>query len=255
MSQVVIAHRKHPQVEDILERFPLPDKQKVVLKPNLITSSPPPITTPVETAEALATYYHEAGHEVVIAEGSGWGDTLEIAEKLGYTKLKRYAALVDLNQDEYEMKENPHALFLTEFELTKTLKNCYLVSVPVLKHHSAAEVTLSMKNLLGATLGQKGRVAKKGRFHRALDESIVDINSYLQPDLAVIDGRLAGFGRELSARPQELNKIIVSSDLVAADAVGATYLQRDPLAIGHLQLGEENGLGIADPHRIEVVEK
>ncbi len=251
----MVAHRNHPQVEDILEQFPLPDKQKVVLKPNLITSSPPPITTPVETVEALTTYYREAGHEVVIAEGSGWGDTLDIADELGYTKLEKYAALMDLNQDDYEVKKDPNALFLTEFELTKTLKNSYLVSVPVLKHHSTAQVTLSMKNLLGATLGQKGKVAKKGRFHRALDECIVDINSYLQPNLAVIDGRTAGFGRELSATPHELNKIIISSDLVAADAIGSTYLQRDPLSIGHLTLGEQNGLGIADPKRIEVVEE
>lgn len=180
---------------------------------------------------------------MVIAEGSGWGDTLDIADELGYTRLEKYAALVDLNQDDYEVKKNPQALFLKEFEHVKTLKNSYLVSVPVLKHHSAAEVTLSMKNLLGATLGQKGRVAKKGRFHRALDESIVDINSYLQPDLAVIDGRIAGFERELSATPHELNKIIISTDLVAADAVGATYLQRDPLTIDHLTLAEQNGLG------------
>ncbi len=255
MSRVVVAHRKHPRIEDVLEQLPLPDKQKVVLKPNLITSSPPPITTPVETVEVLTTYYREAGHEVVIAEGSGWGDTLEIMDELGYTKLEKYAALVDLNQDDYEVKKDLNALFLTEFEYTKTLKNSYLVSVPVLKHHSTAQVTLSMKNLLGATLGQKGRVAKKGRFHRALDECIVDINSYLQPDLAVIDGRTAGFGRELSAKPQELNKIIFSPDVVAADAVGATYLQKDPLSIGHLMLAEQNGLGVADPQRIEVVEE
>ncbi|MFO7966663.1 MAG: DUF362 domain-containing protein [Archaeoglobaceae archaeon] len=255
MSQVIVAHRKHSQVEDVLEQLPLPDKQKVVLKPNLITSSPPPITTPVETVEALATYYYGAGHDVVIAEGSGWGDTLDIADELGYTRLEKYAALVDLNEDDYEVKKDPDALFLKEFEHTKTLKNCYMVSVPVLKHHSTAKVTLSMKNLLGATLGQKGRVVKKGRFHMALDECIVDINSYLQPDLAVIDGRTAGFGRELSAKPHELEKIIISTDLVAADAIGATYLQRDPLSIGHLKLAEENGLGIADPQRIEIVEE
>lgn len=102
---------------------------------------------------------------MVVAEGSGWGETLEIGDKLGYTKLEKYAELVDLNQDDYELKKKPNALYLTEFEYTKTLKNSYLVSVPVLKHHSAAGVTLSMKNLLGATLGQKGRIAKKGIFN------------------------------------------------------------------------------------------
>jgi uncharacterized protein (DUF362 family) len=61
------------------------------------------------------------------------------------------------------------------------------------------KVTLSLKNVLGATLGEKARVAKKGRFHKKLDESIVDINSYLKPCLAVIDGRIAGVGGVLGA--------------------------------------------------------
>jgi len=114
-------------------------------------------------------------------------------------------------------------------------------------------VTLSLKNMLGATLGERAKVAKKGRFHRMLDESIVDINLYLKPRLAVIDGRVAGLGGELAAKPKKLGIMIFSEDLVAADAVGAKYLGVNPLSIRHLKLAEKVGLGVADLGKIEVI--
>jgi len=69
------------------------------------------------------------------------------------------------------------------------LKDVYTVSVLVLKEHSLAGVTLSLKNVL-EQLRREDWIAKKGRFHRKFDESIVDVNFYLKPNLAVIDGRV-----------------------------------------------------------------
>lgn len=107
--------------------------------------------------------------------------------------------------------------------------------------------------MLGATLGEKATIAKKGRFHKKLNESIIDINLYLKPKLAIIDGRIAGIGGELGAIPKELNVIVLSNDLVAADAVGASYLGKNPLDIKHIKLAQEIGLGIADLNKIEIV--
>ena len=45
---------------------------------------------------------------------------------------------------------------------------------------------------------------------------------------------------------------IFSEDLVAADAVGASYLDKNPLAISYLKLAQKVGIGTAD--KIEVVE-
>ncbi len=239
-----------------LSFFKKPSKRKIVVKPNLITIEPPPTTTPLDTVEALVQYYVEKGYEVIIAEGSGWCDTFEAYERLGFTRLaEKYGVrLVDLNNDEFEVIENPNALFLKKFELPLTLKNAYIISVPILKEHSITGVTLSLKNMLGATLGEKGRIARKGRFHRRLDESIVDINMYIKPSLAVIDGRIAGIGGELRAKPKKLNIMIFSEDLVAADAVATKFLGKDPAKITHIMLAEKAGLGIADLNRIEIVE-
>ncbi|MEM3451561.1 MAG: DUF362 domain-containing protein, partial [Nitrososphaerales archaeon] len=176
-------------------------------------------------------------------------------EKLGYFKItNNYGVkLIDLNKDKYEIRENHNALFLKKFEFPLTLKDAYIISAPILKEHSITKVTLSLKNMLGATLGEKARVAKKGRFHKSLDESIVDINSYIKPSLAVIDGRIAGIESELKAKRKEIGVMIFSNDLVAADAVGASYLGYDPISISHLKLAQDIGLGICDLDKIEIV--
>jgi len=256
-SKVVVVRDGDPYraVREGLKFFK-PRRKKVVLKPNLINSEPPPTTTPVETVEALVERYLGKGCEVVVAEGSGWSDTLDAYRKLGYLRLeRRYGVkLVDLNNDSFEVVRDGGALFLKGFELPSTLKGAYVVSVPILKEHSITRVSLSLKNMLGATLGEGAKVAKKGRFHKSLDESIIDVNLYLKPSLAVIDGRVAGVGGELKAKPKKLGVTIFSEDLVAADAVGATYLGVDPSSIRHLILAQKAGLGVADLAKIKVVE-
>lgn len=258
MSRVIVVRGRDPfaMVELALRYFAKPSKQKVVIKPNLILARPPPVTTPCETVEALVKYYLDAGYDVLVAEGSGWCETFEAYEKLGYLRLKeKYGInLVDLNNDYFEILRNSNALFLKEFEFPLTLKDAYIISVPILKEHSITGVTLSLKNMLGATLGEKARIAKKGRFHKKLDESIVDVNTYLKPSLAVIDGRIAGLSGELGARPKELGIMIFSEDLVSADAIGARYLGKDPLRISHIKLAHEAGLGTADLRKVEIIE-
>jgi uncharacterized protein (DUF362 family) len=257
ISKVIVIKGKDPfqMIKKGLDFFEKPCEKKIVIKPNLIIDKPSPTTTPYETIEALTKYYLENGYEVIIAEGSGWSDTFQAYKKLGYFKIaEKYGVkLIDLNNDNFEILEDKKALFLKKFELPLTLKNSFVISVPILKEHSITGVTLSLKNMLGATLGEKARIAKKGRFHKKLDESIVDINSYIKPKLAIIDGRIAGIGGELGAIPKELNVMIFSNDLVAADAIGASYLGKNPLNIKHLKLAQEIGLGIAELDRIEIV--
>ena len=255
-SRVVVARGEDPfkLVERGLKHFEKPTQHRVVVKPNLIIDEPPPTTTPCDTIEALIRYYLEEGYEVIVAEGSGWCETSKAFRKLGYTKLaQEYGVkLVDLNTDRYELVANPSALYLKRFEKPLTLKEAYIISAPVLKEHSITQVTISLKNMLGATLGEKAKVAKKGRFHRKLDESIVDINMYLKPQLAIVDARTAGIRGELKSTPLKLGVMLFSSDLVAADSIASTLLGKNPLKIGHIKLAQKAGLGTADPTKIKV---
>jgi len=224
--------------------------RKIVIKPNLIANRPYPIITPAETVEALIEYFID-GNEGVIAEGSGFDDTGAIYRDQGYVELaERYGVrLVDLNRDEFEVLQRADAKVLKKFEFPLTLKDSYLISAAVLKRHSIARLTLSLKNMLGATIGRD-----KGRFHRlGINESIVDINLYKRPDLAVIDGRL-GLNSELGGKERKFGVMIFSKDPVAADAVGAKILGLDPLAVPHLKLAQDVRLGTCDLRKIEIVQ-
>ena len=258
MPRVVVVRGENvfSMVEEALRFFGRPSRRKVVIKPNLIIDRPGP-TTPVDVVEALLRFYGPGYHEVVIAEGSGWCETREAFETLGYVELaKRYGVrLVDLNEDAYEEVSRPDALVLKSFRLPLTVKNAFLVSAALLKTHSLTGVSLSLKNMLGIAIGEPVRAGKKRRFHRlGLDESIVDICSYKRPDMAVIDGRVACIGGELGGRPEPLGLLIASDDPVAADAIGAKILGYDPFSIRHIRLAHERRLGTADLSEVEIIE-
>lgn len=225
-------------------------RRKVVIKPNLIANRPYPVTTSPKTVEAIINCFKDE-NEVIIAEGSGFNDTFPIYHDQGYITLSKRLGvkLIDLNHDIFEVVKTPKATVLKEFEFPLTLKDSYLISVPVLKRHSITQVTLSLKNMLGATIGRD-----KGRFHKlGINESIVDINLYKKPDLAVIDGRLS-LDSELGGREERFGVMIFSEDPVAADAVGTKILGLNPFTVHHLRLAQEAGLGTCDLKRVNVVE-
>jgi len=63
-----------------------------------------------------------------------------------------------------------------------------IISVPKLKLHRMATVTLSLKNMMGA-------LASKGSMHMgSLSENIVDLASVVKPSVSVVDGIIAGEG-------------------------------------------------------------
>jgi uncharacterized protein (DUF362 family) len=168
MSKVVVVRGRDASVmvkKGLDELNIEPHEEKIVIKPNLILARPFPITTPAETVDAIVEYFKRYGREIVIAEGSGWCRTSDAFKDLGYFKIaERYnIGLIDLNENEYEVMFDPDVYALKRFEFPLTLKGSYVISTAVLKRHSITAVTLSLKNMLGAALGEGEKVvAKKG---------------------------------------------------------------------------------------------
>lgn len=260
MSKVVLAHGRDTEVmvSKALDEIGLsPRRERIVIKPNLIINRPPPVTTSAEAVEAIVKYCARGSKEIVIAEGSGWGETGDAFRDLAYEKVasRHGVQLVDLNQDRYEIQRSEQAMVLHEIEFPSTLIDCYLISAASLKTHSSTKITLSLKNTLGATIGERVATGKKRRFHRlGLDGSIVDLALYKKPNLAIIDGREGCLGGELGGRAKRFDLMIFSEDSVAADAVGAEILGYHPTSISHLRLAQERGLGMAELSEIEVKE-
>ncbi len=87
----------------------------------------------------------------IIAEGSGGSPTVDCFDSLGYDKLakKFNIELVDLNGARMITKKNPDFLGHAEIQFPKIIENAYLISIPTLKEHTMATVTLSLKNMIG----------------------------------------------------------------------------------------------------------
>ena len=131
-------------------------------------------------------------------------------------------------------------------KIAKTALESTIISVPKLKPHRMARITLSLKNMMGA-------VTPKGSIHNHLSEKIVDLVSMAKPNIAVIDGMIAGEGHETSGNPVEMNLVIAGTDPVAVDAVGAAVMGMPPKGVKHLRLAEERELGTCDLKQIEIV--
>lgn len=229
----------------------LPDERPILIKPNYINARHPStgITTDSRVIEGVVKFLRQHNaKEIIIGEGSGFADTFKAFRVAGVdTVAGRWRVkLVDLNKDEFIEVSPPNPLALKKIRIAKTALESTIISVPKLKPHRLARVTLSLKNMMGA-------VAPKGVMHSHLSQKIVDLVSVIKPRVAVIDGVIAGEGHETSGNPVEMNLVIAGTDPVAVDAVGAAVMGIPPASVKHLRLAEERGLGTCRLERIEIV--
>ncbi|MCU0822728.1 MAG: DUF362 domain-containing protein [Spirochaetes bacterium] len=224
--------------------FILSDKKAILIKPNLINSSPPPVTTPVECVEAIVLYIRSHSKaEIVIAEGSGAMNcgTDTVFAELGYKSLSERLSvpLVDLNNSETVLLENSACRVFKEFHMPAIAMDHYIISVPVLKAHSLADITGSMKNMVGFAppeFYQTGGHWKKSAFHNRMHESITELNSYRTPDLTVMDATIGLPDYHLGGREcrPHINKIIAGYNAKEVDRISAGLLGLNWKEIPHL---------------------
>jgi len=230
----------------------LNSQKPALIKPNYINDSHPStgITTDGRVVEGIVKFLKDHGKaDIIIGEGSGFADTFKAFKAAGIDKIgeKWNVKLIDLNKDKFVEVYPPNPLSLKKVKVAKTLLESTIISVPKLKVHRLATVTLGLKNMMGA-------LAHKGRMHNGhLNENIVDLASVLKPSLTVIDGIIAGEGHETSGNPVKMDLVIAGTDPVAVDAVGAAVMGIDPAEVEHLVLAEKKGLGTCNLQKIEIL--
>ena len=227
-------------------------EKPILIKPNYINSKHPStgITTDSKVIEGIVKFLKKCKIEdITIGEGSGWADTFQAFKNAGVDAVaERWnVKLVDLNKDDFVEVHPPNPLSLKKVKLAKTALESVIISVPKLKLHRMATVTLGLKNMMGA-------LASKGSMHNgSLSKNIADLASVLKPSLTVIDGIIAGEGHETSGNPVEMNLVITGTDPVAVDAVGAAVMGVSPTDVEHLVLAEKKGLGTCNLEKISVL--
>jgi uncharacterized protein (DUF362 family) len=260
MSRVAIAKGTNPVETTVaaLEMIKsdvyvaLSSKKPILIKPNYINSKHPStgITTDSRVIEGIVKFLKQLKTgEITIGEGSGFADTFQAFKVAGVDAVaERWGVkLVDLNKDAFVEVDPPNPLSLKKVKVAKTALESTIISVPKLKLHRIATVTLSLKNMMGA-------LASKGSMHTGrLSENIVDLASVLRPSISVVDGIIAGEGHETSGNPVEMNLVIAGTDPVAVDAVGSAVMGIAPIDVKHLVLAEKKGLGTCNLKEITVL--
>lgn len=128
-----------------------------------------------------------------------------------------------------------------------------IVHLPTVKCHIYTTTTGAMKNAFGGLLHNHRHYT-----HSWIHDTLVDllaIQKEIHPGIfAVMDGTTAGNGPgPRTMFPEIKNVMLASADQTAIDAVAAKMMGFDPMTIGYIRGAHEEGLGVGDPHEIEIV--
>jgi uncharacterized protein (DUF362 family) len=228
---------------DGMRLFPLYVQGKsVLLKPNLVEDLPAPVNTNSVLIGAAARCFRRLGAaRVVIAEGPGnQRDTELVVHYAGLELVLRERGIdfIDLNRDELKQVKlranysGLHDLWLPQTVLTSD----FIVSMPKVKTHHWAGVTLSLKNMFGIVPGMKYGWPKNLLHWNGIHESILDICATVPIHFVIADGITAMEGNgPLQGSARQLGKIILANDPVAADATCARLMGFDPGRVRHIE--------------------
>jgi len=249
MSEVVvvegkdIVERTYVALKEIKPNLPK-GKFKVLIKPNLVEpmSNDSGAVTRKETVEGIVKFFEKKECEIIIGEGASILNTTECFEKAGYYELaeKYNVKIIDLNKTEFISVKGKY----WNFEISKLVKECYLISAAVLKEHPF-EVTLALKNLMGI-LKPRENYPTKAYMHFEHDREkwakrLCDLARAAKPSLAVIDATTAMLNSHLFGKLKTLNLTLASEDILACDFVAANLLGHKEVFYLNLALEEKIG--------------
>jgi uncharacterized protein (DUF362 family) len=259
------------------------NKERIMLKPNL-TGPDPNATTKPEVIRALAMLMKNAGKKVSIGEGSAAapGFNMEgqeyyytkdpkildpmqqyVFDQLGYTNMAASIGvpLINLHTGEMVSVKVPDAHVFETISVHRSLTEIdMLCSVPMMKTHVLATVTLGMKNLIGLYSGSAycavrscvhNDAAAKGSPGIAFE--ILDMVKACTPGLVVVDGSTAMEGNGPSdGELVDANLIIAGTNPLATDMVTAYIMGFDKTEVPTFMAAIESGMTPSGLDDIEI---
>jgi uncharacterized protein (DUF362 family) len=246
------------QYESFRTLVPLAGK-RVVLKPNLVEYHRDKVinTNPAVIGAMIELCKSEGASEIIVAEGPGhWRNVQFLVEESGLGEVLRQhnVPFVDLNHDEPVKLLNLGRLTgLDHLYMAQTVTTAdVLISMPKLKTHHWAGVTLSLKNLFGTLPGICYGWPKNELHWRGISNSIIDIALTNTPHLALVDGIVGMEGDgPLNGVAKPMGVLVMGNDLLAVDATCCRLMGIDPARVPTLILGRDKKLGRLNENEIQ----
>lgn len=240
-----------------IEAF-VPASAKVVIKPNICVayhSYEYAATTNPWLVGALVRLAIKAGARSVKVMDFPFGGTADEAYKISGIEEQVLAAggeMVQMGRYKFTPTQIPLGVSLKKASIySDILEADVLINVPIAKHHGLSRLTLAMKNLLGV-------VREREPLHQNLGQNLADLSTRVRSTLTVVDairilvnnGPTGGNLNDV----RQLNTIIVSPDIVAADSYAATLFGVEPRDLAFIRAGEAAGLGNSDLSSFKIEE-
>ena len=220
----------------------------VVIKPNISWARAPQLaaTTHPEVLKSVIELCQEAGaKKIKIADHTIHGARRcfavtgagSVAKQTGTDLVFPRSSLMK------DMKLNGHRLDVWPV-FTPIVEADKLINLPVAKVHGLSDLTLGMKNWIGAVGGRRYAL------HQDIHQTIVDLAQFFRPTITLIDATRVmtrnGPSGGSMADVAVMNRLILSNDPVAADARAAGMFGYAPDDIGFIRLAKKWQLGTYD---------
>jgi len=230
---------------------------RVVLKPNFVEydAATTTNTDPRLVGAAVVALRRMGAADVIVGEGPGHRrDTRYVVTRSGLLEVLDAVGtrFVDLNTDGVKrVRLQSSYTALRELWLPTTITEAdVVISMPKMKTHHWAGLTLSLKNCYGCVPGRIYGWPKNALHWAGLEQSILDVAGAVRPDYAIVDGIVGMEGNgPISGTPIEADVLVFGDDPVATDVVGARLMGFDPAKVAYIA---EAGrfLGQGDMERI-----
>lgn len=241
---------------------------RVFLKPNIVfwtmeTAFPKyGVVTTSRIIHDMVVVLKDLGvDDITIIEGSvsmdpkkNTAQSRHAYETLGYHHLKKRYGVNTMNVFERPFRSVDLGGGVTLKYNADILEGDLVVDIPVMKTHVQTHVSLGIKNLKGLI-----DLASRKRCHsthpvKDLHYHVARLADRMPPIFTLIDGiYTAEYGPNVDGRMHRSNILVGSTDVFAADKVGATLLGQQPADVPHLAHYAENHHRPADLSDVRTV--
>ncbi len=223
----------------------------VMVKPNLAFAQSPKVaaTTNPDVVKAVIEMVQEAGAAKVIIMDNPVGPWEGPYKRCG---MQEVAATTGVELRPPEMKRLVSHDFkgggMRGWRIFKDfLEVDVFINVPILKTHSATDLTIGMKNLMGI-------IENREMFHgRDIGNRIADLAYGFPPHLNIVDAnRVISSGGPVSGSITETKTVVVSTNILEADVVAAALLGRSRRSVPYFDPAAKRGMGQVDLKKINL---
>jgi len=240
-----------------IEAF-IKNKDRVLLKVNAAFASPPMLsaTTHPDVVSEMARLCYQAGAASVVVTDNPINSPASCFTLSGIEAAARAAGarvyLPDVDAFKpFSVKQG--TLIRNWPVLLGPLKNITkVIGLAPVKDHHRSGASLTMKNWYGLLGG------RRNIFHQDINTVIAELAAMVRPTFVILDGTVSMMtngptGGSLTDLKQT-DTMIVSTDQVAADAFGATLLDKSSRDLPFIAKAEAAGAGTADYRSLKPVE-